>query len=543
MWSTDWDVVNAETERRERELIALKVYQNTLVPINRKLPPEIWSEIFIHRRNMSCLRRPYEWITLTQVCTYWRELILHNPILWSHIHAGRNVSCNDYIPRVLARSQRKALTVNIHIDDPLDSNTVEAVSGEIHRVEHLNFYVSTNSRNASGISRNLFKFCSAASHAPEIRLKSLIVWGEREYQWTPRWTEIRLLLSPSIQSLCLNLASFPAVEEARSALRSMPSLVALQLQFTREVSDYSESDVYCPPGEEVRLDRLGNLWLVGPPLLCAALLSSLEFPASTSVTVGPLGHPVRYSDSQHLPLMDVLLRKIQATAVSATRSPLSSMYVKRSNHVGYIAVDTWTTTHTSEILKDRPEGRMLDLVLPEDVALQLIGALGDLLKDVKSMFMSIYCDQAIARAWAGTVRRMINLRELMVVGTACRSLGQILAAPITREEDSGLNAGRVGYAEIEEHLRANPTLLHLHALVMECPEFWGKLNEDYLQRVLDARKALRMGPISTQVKVTDKEMQRIIRKDPNCTWVDGSYSFTYSVVSKPSAATPDEDEW
>lgn len=543
MWSTDWDVVNAETERRERELIALKVYRNTLVPINRKLPLEIWSEIFIHRRNMSSLRRPYEWITLTQVCNYWRELILHNPTLWSHIHAGRDVSCNDYLPRILARSQRKALTVNIYIDDPLDSDAVEALSGEIHRVEHFNFCVSSKFRDASGISRNLSKFCSAASHAPEIRLKSLIVWGEGEH-WAPRLTEIRLLLSPSILHLCLILTSFPAVEEARSALRSMPSLVALELKFTQKVSDYSESDVYCPPGEEIRLDRLGKLWLVGPPLLCAALISSLGFPASTSVTVGPPVDQLRYSDSQYLPLMDALLRKIQATGVSATRPPFSSMYVKRSHYVGYVTVDTWSTTHTSEILKDRPKGRMLDLVLPEDVALQLIDALGDLLKDVKSMFMSIYCDQVIARAWAGIVRRMINLRELMVVGIACHSLGPILAGPIAREEDSGsLNADGVEYAEIEEHLRANPILLHLHALVIDRPQFGSKLSVDHLLRVLDARKALRMGPISTQVKVTDKEMQRIIRKDPNCIWVDDSYSFTYSVVSKPSAATPDEDEW
>lgn len=455
-------------------------------PSTEDFLPEIPSRIFLYRRNTSS-KYPYEWITLAHVCHHWRELAQHTSALWTYIRVVESVSM-DCVTQMLINSRRWALTAKVYIyDQPID-DLVKTVLGEMHRVENLLFFVCSD--GSVEAAKNAFSLIM--SRAQEIRLKSLFLWGQHNH-WAPTWTQMRRLLSPSMQKLCLRFAELPAMEELRSALRGMPSLAELELHFSSLI-DHSEADLESSPRQIIQLEQLGKIHLHGRPLTCAALLTSLAFPSTTSVTVH-CPRPVEHTDSQHQLLIDALLQTFRSRSDTTIQLPLSSLYIKRSSEHDCVVVDAWTAAHAFQVLKDRPEGQRLHLVLSRSITTHFLKAFDGQLQNVENVF--IHCDNA--DEWGEIVRKMSNLRELTVVGGTYDIITQALSS-IPKDEGYIMND-----AEILEHMKINPPLRYLQTLMTiqsftpftPSPQIKENLLELFLLlSILRARKLLCIGPDS-----------------------------------------------
>ncbi|KAF8962992.1 hypothetical protein BDZ97DRAFT_1620486, partial [Flammula alnicola] len=75
-------------EKEQTTQATIKLYNRILSPA-RRVPPEIWSDIFYHclptKRNpiMSTSDAP---LLLTRVCSAWRSAALSSPRLWARLH-------------------------------------------------------------------------------------------------------------------------------------------------------------------------------------------------------------------------------------------------------------------------------------------------------------------------------------------------------------------------------------------------------------------------------------------------------------------------
>jgi hypothetical protein len=121
------------------------------------LPPELLAEIFVH-----CLPSP-SWMPerprvneapmlLCQVCSYWRELAISLPFLWSSLHGYLDVSNRAQSWRVLlyqlwierSRTQPLFLYINPNSSDPTTSSLMHLFLAEIHRWGDVGFHFNHN---------------------------------------------------------------------------------------------------------------------------------------------------------------------------------------------------------------------------------------------------------------------------------------------------------------------------------------------------------------------------------------------------------------
>ncbi|KAJ7636778.1 hypothetical protein FB45DRAFT_788848 [Roridomyces roridus] len=98
------DVLDNEELPSERDALADSIRtHSTILSAVRRVPPELWNEIFT---SASLAAPPW---SLGLVCRLWRDVVLANPYLWSYIDAGpRRISM---IETQLARSAE----VPVHI--------------------------------------------------------------------------------------------------------------------------------------------------------------------------------------------------------------------------------------------------------------------------------------------------------------------------------------------------------------------------------------------------------------------------------------------
>ncbi|KAK0431718.1 hypothetical protein EV421DRAFT_1852460 [Armillaria borealis] len=86
-------------ERRAEILQAVDDYNTVLSPAHR-IPPEIWTEIFLHLKDMSPRRhylgglKHYPWV-LSYVCRTWRAVALSCGAIWQEITVIDGVMCKD----------------------------------------------------------------------------------------------------------------------------------------------------------------------------------------------------------------------------------------------------------------------------------------------------------------------------------------------------------------------------------------------------------------------------------------------------------------
>ncbi|KAI0700838.1 hypothetical protein C8T65DRAFT_741948 [Cerioporus squamosus] len=96
-----------------------------------KLPPELLSLIFWHRRDQCPQYDHFAWLTVTWVCRCWRTVALSYPALWRTIYDGTFGSNKSWIPIFLERAAGVPLVVAIEFSkDP--QYTVQALIPYAH---------------------------------------------------------------------------------------------------------------------------------------------------------------------------------------------------------------------------------------------------------------------------------------------------------------------------------------------------------------------------------------------------------------------------
>ncbi|KAF9024414.1 hypothetical protein BDZ89DRAFT_1041099 [Hymenopellis radicata] len=142
--------VRLARESFEQERDALKsIRQNyeNIISTRRRIPPEIWSEIFLYGHSLDSDHK-FDWPSrtiwqLSQVCQTWRNLALSLHACWSsivlHFSSGRPASERDVhlLAFVLERSHQHLLDVTIldttNDDLPFTRRMREQVFAESHR--------------------------------------------------------------------------------------------------------------------------------------------------------------------------------------------------------------------------------------------------------------------------------------------------------------------------------------------------------------------------------------------------------------------------
>lgn len=130
----------------EAELLAVKRRINPCSPINR-LAPELLTRIFLALKDPGHLavavtsdekrESRLQWIWITHVCTYWREVALAFTRLWSDL-TDVNLRNLGLVEAFLKRSENSPLTVILATTDLEDySHSIALVLSHVHRVRTL----------------------------------------------------------------------------------------------------------------------------------------------------------------------------------------------------------------------------------------------------------------------------------------------------------------------------------------------------------------------------------------------------------------------
>ncbi|PSR72217.1 hypothetical protein PHLCEN_2v11924 [Hermanssonia centrifuga] len=298
--------IEAVLEQYHRDVAELRQRLNAFSLINQRLPPELLAEIFVHyiaETSPSGLetyapdarppdyKKPYEWVQITHICHFWRDVALLSPRLWNRILVTQHTNV-DCVREMLARSQQAPLFVSVDEEHHTNSDSVDfslqAILAELHRIRSLELSVSSATlfkhsvhieRPAPLLRRFLLIDIDAqdevVSRAPlpiaTVHLERVILSG---YELT----HIRHTLLPSIKHLTLLLPPQGfSLELLHSALGDMTLIETLTLSLWDGPSTHAVLGVVAFP-------YLERLQLIGASVVCAAFLRHTTFPA-TSTTV------------------------------------------------------------------------------------------------------------------------------------------------------------------------------------------------------------------------------------------------------------------
>ncbi|KAG8722717.1 hypothetical protein FRC08_012596 [Ceratobasidium sp. 394] len=168
----------------------------TLVHINA-FPPEILTRIFALSKTF-CIHskefRPYDY---SCACTYWRQLSINTPALWTHIDIGLDAP-EALTQRSLERAGNSV--IHVHIQDPGSSvspsrlekiKRVQLIAPHINRVRTLDMASDSDSRSFFRSMLNLW--LEGSNTTPQ---RSLSIFQPSDLGWSGTGTdEIRIGLS------------------------------------------------------------------------------------------------------------------------------------------------------------------------------------------------------------------------------------------------------------------------------------------------------------------------------------------------------------
>lgn len=229
-------------------------------------------------------RRPYQYITISHICTHWRELIVKYPAFWNWI-----VPASPSVTKMLLeRSQQMHLLVpympptyafRTQVTKPLDLESLKLVSAQFHRaktlvlygnpadlqdidaplLEDLTYHHWTRSSSdweqfvphTDDSPRDVIRF--SAKGLPSLRTLTLR---------TCPFEAISRLVVPTIIDLDLsNIANPPTPRVMAELLAHMPNLLRVQLQVA--LSPVTDSYALEPQSHITTLPRLQKLCIMG----------------------------------------------------------------------------------------------------------------------------------------------------------------------------------------------------------------------------------------------------------------------------------------
>ncbi|KAJ3485549.1 hypothetical protein NLI96_g4874 [Meripilus lineatus] len=266
-----------------------------------RIPPEILSQISLEYVDavaqvggspyppwQSLQSQLNPWIWIAHICHHWRHIALRTPRVWARFTAVSPF----FIQEMLARS--KAVPLSINLICPLYSkqNSLMQVLESFSRIQEIEFQLapfvyqgleSSFPLEAPLLRRITFRnFKGNYPFLPPIldtcklpNLTTLTI-----YHYNIDWTET--LFSPSLTHLVVETLEQHdgTLEQLLTALEKMTKLRHLELRF-----DFGYSPLYPLNDRQIALPYLGHLQLQMSAKPCGYLLSRLEYPPDTLVTL------------------------------------------------------------------------------------------------------------------------------------------------------------------------------------------------------------------------------------------------------------------
>ena len=318
----------------DAEIQALKRRRNTLAPIS-SLPTEVTTTIFFFFRVpvpsssdslFTRVQKPESdslaWLRIAHVCHHWREIVLNQPLFWSHVNFNSfsSVGMAEILSR--AKSAPLHLRANVTYDCQWDDARFSAFQKELHsrvsRIRHLSISVDyVRLRDAlEGL----------VSLAPTLEYLSLSRWdypnmletGQRGFVpdtlfavAAPKLSYLELWycdiswkssLLIGLRYLLIHSPSAnarPSLSVWLDALEKMPQLETLTLHSASPIAsgDFAlQSDVK----RTVTLPSLAKLEMSASVRDCGLALAHLALPALTLLSLTARSLHVENSDVQEI---------------------------------------------------------------------------------------------------------------------------------------------------------------------------------------------------------------------------------------------------
>ncbi|KAH8994106.1 hypothetical protein EDB86DRAFT_1283301 [Lactarius hatsudake] len=387
--------IDAEIKSLEGSIRALKFRRNALTPISF-LPTEVITTIFsflvpVAPSPFTILgERPdhLTWLRVAHVCHHWREIVLNQPLFWSHVDF--TVLTSAGAAGILTRAKTAPLYLDARVpigrwDGPRFSTFQKELQARVSHIcylaisaEHFHLRKTLEGLVSPAPTLEYLSLCSAVQWdspiSSQIFLPDTIFDGT-----TPRLSHLELLkcdiswkspLLKSLKYLVIHIPSRdagPSLSDWLDALGEMPQLKVLNLQ---SASPIAPPGALLPCGVEriITLASLANLNISASVRDCGLALAHLLLPALTQLFFTATSCSLDGSDVQEIlpyvvrhahgpqdtqPLQSVLVRNDRTCAdMLAWTKP--DIDVKSHNPIAYLKVMAFTRVAFTVTNEDWP---------------------------------------------------------------------------------------------------------------------------------------------------------------------------------------------
>lgn len=255
-----------ELKRKQSELRAFFQENEPLISAQRRLPPELWMQIFMY-----CLPddahvvqdHTHAPLLITNVCSYWRTIALSTPRLWSSLYVCMTHG-QEYTPILQAvveawlhRSKIGALDIIIEIfrnpwvhgmTHPDPTPLIDTLLPDCHRWRNFNIQAKLSTMTQLAVARNrlpclesleidiwegiVTEVCDAFEIAPRLRTLCLR-YGVDTYMVKIPWGQL---------TECRLLGKYFPFDQCFGVLEQCPQLMICQLYIAGPLSEDFKTD-------------------------------------------------------------------------------------------------------------------------------------------------------------------------------------------------------------------------------------------------------------------------------------------------------------
>ena len=377
------EVIETEIESSEESIQLMKRRQNALQPIS-SFPPEILAAIF----SFLCLPgipslggdrdQNRAQFRLSHVCHRWREIVLNQPQLWSHINFNTLTLAGT--TEILDRAKSVPLYMEIRVsgrhDDDRFGLFLKGVQARLPDIHHLSidagpFRIYSGLKNALVLPaptlESLSPFCqrdkNMSTAADRLFISDTLFGGS-----TPRLSCLKLRNcnvrwnSPLFRGLTyLEIVTpyqgaRPALAVWLDTLYDIPQLKTLNLHSAAPLALHYPFDVQCA----VTLPSLTHLYISDYLLDCALVLAHLVLPALSSLRLTAIDYLISGSAMQEF--LPYVVRHVHGPQ---DNRPLQSVLIRNRGH--YLNLLAWPMPDIDTLVHDPPA--FLGATLPTRVQL------------------------------------------------------------------------------------------------------------------------------------------------------------------------------
>ncbi|KAH8093967.1 hypothetical protein BXZ70DRAFT_374312 [Cristinia sonorae] len=293
-WQTKWQALAETKAALLTQTVQVNVAMNAVLPISH-LPPEILSNIFrLCQWGAAEVDGGFfsKWISVTHVCHHWREVALHDPILWSAVSITASCPVNA-LAIILARSKQLPLDMHVSLRDVTlvqlpdivrawkltlrsvwGSQRYTSIPPSAPLLTILHLEVTGGQRMDEEIQPTFFDICTT----PMLKNLSLS-------SYALNWSQV--VLPSTLTDLCIvypdpDIPSFTPSCHVQDLVRVVQVMSSIQHLTFKHVLSYDPSSLGSEPSTTFALSHLDTIEIAGhgPPSL--HFLDHFTYLATTS---------------------------------------------------------------------------------------------------------------------------------------------------------------------------------------------------------------------------------------------------------------------